>query len=397
VSEPPSWSPPSGWAPEQPPPSYPPGGAPGKPPGWQPSGQQPGWQQPGWQQPGQPGWGAGPGAFPPPPPPPPKPGIIALRPLGVGEILDGAISALRAHPRIMLGLSAVVAVITQVITVPVTWLLLHDAADATFSFNEPTTSTSSPGQDVAFAASSVTAAAVQVLVALVASLVLTGILTVVVSRAVLGQQISARAAWEQARPRIPALLGVSALVVLIVVGIAVVTMAPGVLLVVGGAPGAVVGLAFVLGGLVLVGLSVYLYAAFALAPPVIVLERQPVVASLRRSRALVRGAWWRTFGILVLVNVIAQVINNILNIPFLVITMVVAYFAGDGSGLNVYEVLPLLISAVGTIVASAVTWPFTAVSTALLYVDRRMRREALDIELARAAGVAPAGQPTLRP
>ena len=31
--------------------------------------------------------------------------------------------------------------------------------------------------------------------------------------------------------------------------------------------------------------------------------------------------------------------------------------------------------------------PFTAGITALLYIDRRIRREALDIELARAAGV----------
>ncbi len=46
--------------------------------------------------------------------------------------------------------------------------------------------------------------------------------------------------------------------------------------------------------------------------------------------------------------------------------------------------------------ASAVTWPFTSVATALVYVDRRMRREALDLELARAAGVAPAGQPVAR-
>ena len=51
------------------------------------------------------------------------------------------------------------------------------------------------------------------------------------------------------------------------------------------------------------------------------------------------------------------------------------------------------MTAFGTIVAAAITWPFTAVATALLYVDRRMRREGLDLELARAAGVAPADGP----
>jgi hypothetical protein len=55
------------------------------------------------------------------------------------------------------------------------------------------------------------------------------------------------------------------------------------------------------------------------------------------------------------------------------------------------------VTALGTIVASAVTWPFTAVATALLYVDRRIRREALDIELARAAGVPTTVPPAAPP
>lgn len=367
----PAWTPPQGWAPQQPPPYVPPG----QPSTLPPSG----------------GWGPAPGAFQ-PPPPPPKPGIIALRPLGVGEILDGAISAIRGYPRMMLGLSAVVAAVTQVLTVPVTWLLLRDVGDRAFSFDQPATTT--PQEDFTFAASAVTATGVQVVVTLVAALVLTGILTVAVSRAVLGQAISAREAWAQARPRLPALLGVTALVLLVMLGLAVLALTPGLLLAVGGAPGAAVAIAFVLGVPAFLVAAAYLYTAFALAPPAIVLERQGVVSSLRRSRSLVRGAWWRTFGILLLVNLIAQVLAGILGVPFTVLTLLVAWVTGDG--LNVYAILPLLVTALGTIVASAVTWPFTAVSTALMYVDRRMRREALDLELARAAGVAPAAQPVAR-
>ena len=379
---PPAWTPPQGWAPQQPPPYVPPGQQPYVPPGQQP-----------YVPPGPPhgGWGPPPGAFR-PPPPPPKPGIIALRPLGVGEILDGAISAIRGYPRMMLGLSAVVAAITQVLIVPVTWLLLRDSGDQAFSFDQSTTST--PEDDVTFAASAITATGVQVVVTLVASLVLTGILTVAVSRAVLGQSISARDAWNQARPRLPALLGVTGLVLLIMLGLAVLALAPGVILAIASAPTAAIVIAFVLGIPAFVVVAAYLYTAFALAPPAIVLERQGVVASLRRSRSLVRGAWWRTFGILLLVNLIAQVLAGILGVPFTVLTLLVAWVTGDG--LNVYAILPLLVTALGTIVASAVTWPFTAVSTALIYVDRRMRREALDLELARAAGVAPTNQPVPR-
>ena len=317
------------------------------------------------------------------PPPTPKPGVIPLRPLGVGEILDGAISSIRAQPKIMLGLSAVVAALTQVLIVPLSWLFLRDLGDLTFAVDDP----ASPDEQIAATAGAVSALGVQVLVTLVAALLLTGILTVVMSRAVLGQQIGAREAWAQARPRVPALLGVTGLVILILLGVALLSIGPGILASVLGAPTPVVVVAFVLGVPAAIAVAIYLYVAFALAPPAIVLERRGVLASLRRSRQLVRGAWWRTFGILLLVNVIAQVLANILAVPFLVLTLLAAWLTGSGDGLNPYEILPLLVTAVGTIVASAVTWPFTAGATALLYVDRRIRREALDLELARAAGV----------
>jgi len=377
VTDQPGWTPPvqpvqPGWAPQQPPPRppyVPPGGPPGPP-----SGPATGWGA-------QPGWGPSPQWT--PPPPPPKPGVIPLRPLGVGEILDGAISSIRSQPLIMLGLSALVAVVTQLLTVPLTWLLLRDVGDIGFGVEEPT----DPDEQLAFTASAVSAAGVQVVVTLVATLLLTGILTVVVSRAVLGQRIGAGAAWAQARPRIPALLAVTVLVFLAVVGVLLAALVPGILLALLDAPAAAVVVAFVLGVPLAAALAAYLYVAFALAPAAIVLERQPVIASLGRSRELVKGAWWRTFGILLLVNVIAQFLAGILSVPFTVLTVVVSFLTTDGNAVNPYEILPLLVTALGTIVAAAVTWPFTAVSTALLYVDRRIRREALDLELARAAGV----------
>src|SRR5687767_11648313 len=68
--------------------------------------QQQGWQQPGWQQ--QPGWGA-------PVATAPKPGVVPLRPLGLGEVLDGAVALVRGYPRAALGVSAVVALVTTLI------------------------------------------------------------------------------------------------------------------------------------------------------------------------------------------------------------------------------------------------------------------------------------------
>lgn len=376
---PPSDPPPPGWSPQQPPP-YPGQGAPPPPAGAGSAG----WGEPSWT--GGTGAPGAPGAPPwSPPPLPPKPGIIPLRPLGVGEILDGAISSIRSQPKIMLGLSAVVAVASQLVTVPLTWLLLKDTGDTALSVSQPAT----PGEQIAFTASALSATLTQVVVTLIAALLLTGILTVVVSRAVLGERISTGAAWAKARPRIPALLAVTGLVLLIELGVLAVALAPGLVLAAVSAPTVAVVVVLVIGVPIGLAAAIYLYVAFALAPAAIVLERRRVRQSLRRSRELVTGAWWRTFGILALVNIIAQFLAGILAIPFTVVSLLVTFLVGDGGVINPYAILPLLVTSVGTIVASALTWPFTAAATALLYVDRRMRREALDLELARAAGVPP--------
>jgi hypothetical protein len=311
--------------------------------------------------------------------------------LGISEILDGAISTIRAKPRLMLGLSAVLAVLTQLVTVPVSWLLLHDAGDHAFSLNQ---TSDSSGGDLAFTASSLTASAIQTGVTLVATLLLTGILTIVLSRAVLGQDIDGAQAWAQAKPRLLSLVGVTVLVFLIEIGFAVLLLGPGIALAVSGAPGAAIALAFLVGVPLFFCVSTYLYVAFALAPAIVVLEKQPVIASLRRSRRLIKGAWWRTFGILVLVNVIAAVVGGIFGGIFMFAAVLAAGLGSGFESLNPYELVPLIITAVGTIIGAAITWPFTAVASALVYVDRRIRREGLDLELARAAGFTPPGPST---
>ncbi len=45
----------------------------------------------------------------------------------------------------------------------------------------------------------------------------------------------------------------------------------------------------------------------------------------------------------------------------------------------------LIVTGIGGVITSAVTYPISAGVTVLLYVDQRIRREALDLELIRAA------------
>ena len=123
-----------------------------------------------------------------------------------------------------------------------------------------------------------------------------------------------------------------------------------------------------------------------------VLEREGPVRALARSWRLVRGSFWRVFGITLLAGLIVVVTAGVLQIPF----GLLAAMAGGGNSLlpsTGGNVAGILISAVGGVVAGAVARPISAGVAVLLYVDLRMRREGLDLVLQTAAGstTAPTG------
>src|SRR5262249_29791621 len=151
--------------------------------GW---GQQ-GWGQQGWGQPGsgQPGWAPGGwAAMPGMPPPKPKPGIIPLRPISLGEIYDGAFQALRTNPRTMIGVSAVVIAVTTLITTLPQAAALTGLGDSAI-FSPSRTEPVRPEDAVGPLAGLVTSLLVPSVIQALATTVVTGLLIVAVSGAVL--------------------------------------------------------------------------------------------------------------------------------------------------------------------------------------------------------------------
>ncbi len=113
--------------------------------------------------------------------------------------------------------------------------------------------------------------------------------------------------------------------------------------------------------------------------------------ALRRSSQLVRGSWWRTFGVWLLGVILTFIISGVISTPVSFLLPQLggdAFVAADGSPTPLF----LILNALTAILVTALTAPFTAALIVLLYVDRRIRREGLDIELARAAGVSIPGR-----
>ena len=258
-----------------------------------------------------------------------KPGIIPLRPLSVGEILDGAFANIRMNPQATLGLSLLFVVAIQVINLFLSYARYHSSGFGAFLL-----------------------ALLSEVLFLVMTVALSGCLITVISEAVLGRPLSPSQAFERVKPRIPSLAGLALLIGLIVA----------------------------IGFILLVIPGIFALVALSLSAPAFILERIGVTDSMRRSWALVKGDFWRVLGILLLGLLIVFVIMLVINIPFFIAAGASTLATGGDVGWGA-----LIILAIGQIIAGTISQPISAGIVALLYVDRRMRAEGLDVTLAQAA------------
>ncbi|MFE6056430.1 hypothetical protein ACFQ6N_37275 [Kitasatospora sp. NPDC056446] len=305
------------------------------------------------------GWGA---------PQSPRPGVIPLRPLSIGELLDGAVGTVRRHWRTVLALSLGIAVIAQGGAVLVDLVVKGKTGTATQTLRL------------------IAALPLQLLLDVLAA----ALLTIVVSRAILGCTASAGDAWRDARPRLFQLLGLTLLTVLMGPGVALLGFAPLIGYDAGGSKEPVTTALLFLVGLLALPVAAWLWVRYSLAAPALMLEKQGVTTALSRSRRLVRGSWWRVFGITLLAKLLSLMVAVVIAIPFRFIGLLLGFDSLDRQGLtdSAHQgVGMVVVMAIAGIIAGALTIPFMAAVGVLVYVDQRIRREALDIELARAAGL----------
>ncbi|MEV0282212.1 glycerophosphoryl diester phosphodiesterase membrane domain-containing protein [Streptomyces sp. NPDC050610] len=370
------------WAQQQPPA----GPWPGSGSGPQPPPGRPGWgNQPNNASNRSPGrqlaWGSGWT----PPPAAPKPGVIPLRPLGVGEIIEGAFATMRTQWRTVFGVSLGLAVVTQTAATAVNGIWFRNNPGLDSLKDDPDITA---GEALRTIGRLLAGMGVTSFVGILGSIVATAMLTVVVSRAVLGRTATLREAWTGARPQLLRMLGLIILVPLLIAAAVTVAILPGLMVTLAGAETGGAALAL-LGSLAGCAVAVWLWIRYSLAAPALMLEKQGVIASMRRSAKLVRGTWWRVFGVQLLALLIVFVITAIVQIPTGIVQLL---FGGGGDTTNVLQGgassvswTYLIVAGIGALISSVITFPVTAGITALLYTDQRIRRESLDVELIRAA------------
>jgi membrane-anchored glycerophosphoryl diester phosphodiesterase (GDPDase) len=116
------------------------------------------------------------------------------------------------------------------------------------------------------------------------------------------------------------------------------------------------------------------------------LERTSIAQAIRRSWGLTDQVFWKMLGTLLLVTVIINVASSIVTAPVQVIgSLLPALLAptGDVGAMIATAAVLYLVLIMVSLVISAIALVIQSATTALLYIDQRMRKEGLDLELAR--------------
>lgn len=345
---------------------------------------------------------APPGWTPPPPPrqsgwtPPPKPGLLPLRPLSFSDILASAFNVIRRNPRPTFGLALLMSlgsiVIAAAIIVPITFAMFARAEQASLADQE------------ALIAGAVLVTALTTLATAILSSALTGILQGIISlevaRGTVGERHTVRSLWAAARGRRLVVIGWTLLVTAVVTGafVLIAGLAIGIGLT-GGTIGivAAIVLTLLLGAGALVA-SAWVGTKLALVPAILLIERRTLGVAIRRSWRLTDGNFWRIFGTILLVNVIINIASQVVITPISLLGGFASVIVNPNQSedtLAGWSIVLALITAIISVLFAALVLVAQTALPAIFYVDVRMRKEGLDLELQHyveqvAAGGTPA-------
>ncbi|MHB1173102.1 MAG: hypothetical protein ACYCZY_11560 [Lacisediminihabitans sp.] len=329
--------------------------------------------------------------------PPPKPGLVPLRPLDLGTLLGAAFRVLRRNPRPTFG----AALLVQGFVVIVTFGVIGVVSFLSLS-RLATSSAQDYNQILAGSYGAIgLSAIVPVLLSLAASALLQGIIVLEVMRATLGEKATLRDLWSRARGRLGALVGWTLLVALAVVAVVLILGLLIALLVAAlGATGVVLGILLgIFGGLGLTVVWVWLSTKLSLVPSVLMAERVTIRTAVARSWALTNRAFWKTFGIQLLVAAIIGIATQIITMPISFLGGIVVALVdpnGQSQSTSVIAVVVIyLLLGIVTVVFGAIGAVVQSATVALIYIDLRMRKEGLDLELARFVEARQSGAPGL--
>ena len=272
----------------------------------------------------------------------------SLQPMGFTEILDIIFSLYQNHFQLILSICTVYFVLT---------LGMNLLTGISIFFFE---SSGIQGRAIAIDL-------VDVGITIVVALFSVGALLFAGAQAFLGKQISASAAFGQVTRRFGSYLG-SSLLLGLIVGLLAIT---------------IIGIPF----------AIYFATRWGFYAQAVLIEEHSATNALKRSRELVKGTWWRVFGIMLAIFLLAFMIQAVLQFSLLFVFGFTKEISGEGGLLEMFRrmfspeltawdgLAAYVIQSFINDVVNSLMLPLTPVGITLLYFDQRIRKEGFDIEV----------------
>lgn len=327
-----------------------------------------------------------------------------LRPWLPVDLLDNAARTISDNKTIMLGLPVIAGIGLTAVQAGLTQLAVPGGLAGLFEADDP----------FGFGGLPVLLMyAVQAILFTMVASMLSGIVALAAVRSQLGRRLGARELLRLVRPALPSLA-----VVGLVQSVGFALLAAGWLLALfGTAAGAESATNGAIAGLIALALmatgaliAVIVGIRISLAGTVVLLEgkhapdiglyipsRVGIIGSLKRSWYLVRGRFWRVFGILLFAGLVIYIVSNAMQLGITLLISAMAGWSGATDGeAGAVAVTIVLAAAAGAaaVLTTIASLAFMSAVQALIYLDLRVRREGLDLWLRPC--LKPAAQPGAR-
>lgn len=311
-----------------------------------------------------------------------QPGIIPLRPLTLGDIYNGAFSAIRQAPAVMFGLVLALWAVLGGLMGTLFYFFTPDINSyLTNDFNLDSTEATMDGL-LEFTESTILMSVIAGLLQMFIVFMTLGICVAGLGPLVLGRRPSVADAWQTLKGHVWGIIGYSLLLILgsaLLLGLGLLPLGGFFLINIKdiGASLGLLGLTF-LALLAMAVLSTWIYVKLVFAIPTAVMEDIGIIPALKRSWRLTKGSFWKILGVILLTSLIVSFLTYGMNA---VISLIIS--AATMVSQN-FSVMMTISAFLGTIITGLVM-PFYGAVLGLLYIDTRMRREGLAVSLLQAA------------
>ncbi len=308
-------------------------------------------------------------------------GLVPLHPLGFGTILGRSFVALRHNPRVLLGFALVVQAVSAIL------MTIGLVAVAVAAFSRLASLTPGSEEYETVMAGSIALIAIVGFVATIITLALAvivqGVVVADVAHAVVAERLSLARLWQRVRPAAGRLIGYGLLITLaILIAVALLVGAVIGVTAVAGPVGIAVAVLLVIAA---IPVSLWITTKLMLVPAVLVLERTDIRRAVARSWTLIRGRFWVGLGVSMVISMGFGALAQVVSIPSSIASMgVTTIVSPTGEG----DVSAIVAFLIGTVVTQLVIFLLQCISiivlstaSGLVYVDCRMRREGLDLDL----------------